>query len=330
MSEYKCLESINSLYVEQTELGYNAIPCCAYQNKHKNYVPNIQDLLDNPVMNEIREGFKEDWKRPECIDCVHNEQMGKDSKRLRSLKRPANQITRWDLRPGNTCNLKCAMCNPWNSSKWYEDIDVFKKYRGQVINENSRQVRESLDWDWIYENCVDKAEIIYIAGGEPFYMKTVLKFLKQLSTHEWNCNNTRIQIQTNGVSNTPKLLNILSKFKKLEFSISVDGWGSVNDLIRFPTKHKDFLKNTQELVDLNCDHLYFNITVQAMNLPNVDKLVTKLQETWNGKCDVHKLTKPSYLAVNCLKPLSQKDTPSIFTLPRGARIFWPATPSITL
>ena len=131
MSEYKCLESINSLYVEQTELGYNAIPCCAYQNKHKNYVPNIQDLLDNPVMNEIREGFKEDWKRPECIDCVHNEQMGKDSKRLRSLKRPANQITRWDLRPGNTCNLKCAMCNPWNSSKWYEDIDVFKKYRGQ-------------------------------------------------------------------------------------------------------------------------------------------------------------------------------------------------------
>ena len=302
MSEYKCLESINSLYVEQTELGYNAIPCCAYQNKHKNYVPNIQDLLDNPVMNEIREGFKEDWKRPECIDCVHNEQMGKDSKRLRSLKRPANQITRWDLRPGNTCNLKCAMCNPWNSSKWYEDIDVFKKYRGQVINENSRQVRESLDWDWIYENCVDKAEIIYIAGGEPFYMKTVQKFLKQLSTHEWNCNNTRIQIQTNGVSNTPKLLNILSKFKKLEFSISVDGWGSVNDLIRFPTKHKDFLKNTQELVDLNCDHLYFNITVQAMNLPNVDKLITKVQENWNGKYEIHKLWAPNYLSVDCLKP----------------------------
>ena len=48
--------------------------------------------------------------------------------------------------------------------------------------------------------------------------------------------------------------------------------------------------------------LFFNITVQAMNLPNVDKLVTKLQETWNGKYDVHKLTKPSYLAVNCLKP----------------------------
>mgnify|MGYP000093943896 CR=1 FL=1 len=40
MSEYKCLESINSLYVEQTELGYNAIPCCAFKNKE-----GIQQML---------------------------------------------------------------------------------------------------------------------------------------------------------------------------------------------------------------------------------------------------------------------------------------------
>ena len=303
MSEYKCLESINSLYVEQTELGYNAIPCCAFANKHQNYVPNIEDLLDNPVMNEIREGFKGDWKRDECISCVHNEQIGKQSKRIRSLQRPADQITRWDLRPGNTCNLKCAMCNPWNSSKWYEDIDVFKKYRGnQVINENNRQARESLDWDWIYKNCVDKAESIYIAGGEPFYMKSVQRFIKKLSQNKWNCKNTEILIQTNGVSNTPAFLNSLSNFKKLSFSISVDGWGSVNDLIRFPTQHSDFLKNTQELIDLNCEYTFFNITVQAMNLPNIDKLVVKLKETWNGRYDIHKLTKPNHLEVNCLKP----------------------------
>ena len=133
-------------------------------------------------------------------------------------------------------------------------------------------------------------------------MKSVQRFIKKLSQNEWNCKNTEILIQTNGVSNTPAFLNSLSNFKKLSFSISVDGWCSVNDLIRFPTQHSDFLKNTQELIDLNCEYTFFNITVQAMNLPNIDKLVVKLKETWNGRYDIHKLTKPNHLEVNCLKP----------------------------
>ena len=220
---YNCLHSINSLYVEKTELGYNATPCCLYKEKNTTHVHNIQDLLDNPKMNEIREGFKGDWKRPECMDCVMKEELGITSKRQGSLQRPADTITHWDIRPGNTCNLKCAMCNPWNSSKWYEDIDVFKKYSNIIVNENNRQARESIDWDWIYENCVDKAEKIYIAGGEPFYMKSVHRFIKKLSQNEWNCKNTEIQIQTNGVSNTPAFLDSLSNFKRLSFSISVDG-----------------------------------------------------------------------------------------------------------
>jgi molybdenum cofactor biosynthesis enzyme MoaA len=194
------------------------------------------------------------------------------------------------------------MCTPWNSSKWYEDIDIFKKYNGEVLNEDDRKARDEIDWDWIYKNCIDKANYIYIAGGEPFYMKEVQNFVKNLSKHEWNCNNTCLCIQTNGVSNTPKFLEILSKFSHLEFSISCDGWSDVNDLIRFPTKHNEFLKNTQELVDLNCKKLLFNITVQAMNLPNIDTLVDNIQQKWNGKYDIHKLTRPNQLQVNALKP----------------------------
>ena len=304
--EYKCLESINSLYVSKTYKGYSTKPCCLWKGREEHFVDNISDLVDNsPALDKIRQGFIGDWKRPECNDCIVNESMGKESKRVNSFKRGNKGIVAWDLRPGHTCNLKCVMCNPWNSSKWYEDVDVYKSFNSRfpsTLKSEDRLSRETLDWDWIYEQCIDKAQRIYIAGGEPFYMKSVYTFLKKLSQHEWNCNNTVIQIQTNGVSNTPKLLNILSKFKKLEFGISVDGWASVNDLIRFPTKHNDFLKNTQELVDLNCGHLYFNITVQAMNLPNVDKLVTKLQETWNGKYDIHNLHNPSHLRIDCLKP----------------------------
>ena len=44
-----------------------------------------------------------------------------------------------------------------------------------------------------------------------------------------------------------------------------------------------------------------------MNLPNIDKLVIKLKETWNGKYDIHKLTAPNHLSVNCLKPRVVKE-----------------------
>ncbi len=301
LKQYKCLESVNSLYVELTDQGYNAQPCCLYKNDKITGVKNIEDLLSNPYINAIRQKFAKNWKRPECIDCIRNEELGKESKRKRSLQKGFDKgIIRWDLRPSNTCNLKCAMCNPSNSSKWMEDAEIWQKYNYKIADIG--RVREDIDWDWIYTKVVDKAEYIYIAGGEPFYMKNVHKFLGDLSKHKWNCENTRIQIQTNGISNTPKFLNILSKFKRLEFSMSIDGWGDVNELIRFPTNHNTFVEQTDELMQLDTEDIYFNITVQAMNLPNIDTLVSNIKDRWNGRYDIHKLHAPRHLRINSLKP----------------------------
>jgi len=306
--EYKCLESINSLYVSKSYKGYSTRPCCLWKGDPEphHFVDNISDLVDNSkALDEIRQGFIGDWKRPECNTCIVNESIGKPSKRLRSLRRGNDRgIVRWDLRPGHTCNLKCVMCNPWNSSKWYEDINLYKSFNKfpSTLTSEDRLSRETLDWDWIYENCIDKAEMIYIAGGEPFYMKPVQKFLERLSNHEWNCNNTKILLQTNGVSNTAKLLKTLSKFKILQFGISCDGWKSVNELIRFPTKHDVFVKNVNELIELKTPELFFNITLQAMNLVNIDKLISKIKEKWNGKYDIHNLGNPYHLRIDCLKP----------------------------
>ena len=299
----KCLESINSLYVDLGDNGYIAKPCCVFvQDSKTPQVETIQELLTNPYTKEIQKQFTKNWRRPECASCEMNENMGKESRRLRSLNWGYDgKIRRWDLRPGNTCNLKCAMCNFSNSSKWIEDLDIEEKYTGRK-NKPKTFKREDIDWEWIYSQVVDTAHYIYIAGGEPFYMKNVHKFLEDLSTHEWNCKNTRIQIQTNGVSNTPKFLEILSKFKRLEFSISIDGWDKVNEIIRFPTNHNTWIENVNQLKQLDTEDLYFNITVQAMNLPDVDNLVYNIKDRWNGRYDIHKLYGPKQLSLNNLKP----------------------------
>lgn len=292
-----CLESINSLYVEKEPQGYIVRPCCLYDDKNKSHVDTLDQLLDNPVINKIRQGFKTDWKaNPACNNCLRREEIGLSSKRLRSIQR-GQGLDHWDIRPGHTCNLKCAMCSPKQSSKWLEDLDVYSKYSTEHFGE-----RSDIDWNWLYDKMVNTAKFVYIAGGEPFYMKEVHNFLDKLGSNSWNAKNTIIQIQTNCVSNTKKFLDILAKFKKLEFSLSIDGWEEVNELIRFPTKHETFVRNADELFALNPIHIYFNITSQAMNLPVIDKTVNELTSRWNASYDLHTVTYPEHLQINALKP----------------------------
>ena len=305
-NDLQCLEGTNSLYIEKTTEGYAVSPCCLYKNTNRSVSVPIQNLIYNPYINKIRETLKDDWsKNPGCIDCVRNEQIGENSLRMYSLMNGYDGVVRkWDIRPGNTCNLKCAMCNLSSSSKWIEDIDILKKYK--VVAQNSdydvNHGRENLDFDWIYSQCVDTAEFIYIAGGEPFYMKNVYNFLNKLSKHEWNCKNTRIQMVTNGVSNTPKFLDMLSRFKKIEFNISIDGWGDVNEIIRFPTDHNEFIRNADELVQLNPYELKFTATVQCMNLPNIDELVSNIKDRWNASYNLFLINGPEHLRIDSLKP----------------------------
>ena len=312
MSEYNCLESINAIYVRHEEQGYAVKPCCVYNQPYQDdlYVQDPDQLLDNIHINKIREGFKGDWAKnnPGCIACVMKEKSGKRSKRQASLKRGPNMNiknipTKWDLRPGNTCNLKCIMCNLKNSSKWIEDNDIANKFNGEHGIDTEKSSRNDIDWDWVYNKCKGMAEFIYIAGGEPFYMKNVRNFLKNLSEVKWNCYNTVIQIQTNGVSNSPALLETLSKFHRVEYNLSIDGWAEVNELIRFPTIHQEWIDGYNDIKSLNPHMMLCNLTVQALNLPNVE---TTLQELHNLDQDfeynMHLLEYPHYLSINALKP----------------------------
>ena len=304
-----CNEIYNSTYIEwfSGDEGYNIKPCCLFNDDKMIFVENI----DN-IQSKVQEMWPTYNHKVTCKACIDKEKAGLSSKRTESIYRqtPEDGLVRLDLRPGNTCNLKCIMCNPKNSSQWYQDIEVWSEFNGDywLAKPKRAKDRSNLDWDWIYSKCIDKVNELYIAGGEPFYMKNVQKFLKDLSNHPRNCENTRVIIQTNGISNTPKFLETLKKYKRLHFSISQDGWAEVNELIRFPTNHNELLIGIQELLDCNPYYFDWNITVQAMNLPNIDLMVQKLKDTFNVDTrlgflyHVHKLYHPDYLSINCLKP----------------------------
>jgi hypothetical protein len=265
------------------------------------YVDHISKINSHSYIKDIQENFLNDkWQREECNSCIITEKSNLVSKRQNSLSYDTKHIRRWDIRTGNVCNLKCLMCNTRFSSKWNEDAEILTKKGFNSYKDLNYTLSDS-DWDYILSATANKAEEIYLAGGEPFYDKSITKFLKNLSMYDFNRNHTRIIIQTNGVSNNKETIDVLKKFKNCFFNISIDGWGDVNELIRFPTNHQTFYKNVIELKNI-AKHINFNLTVQALNFPHVDYALTEINKNFNNHTQLHLLHLPDYLSIDALHP----------------------------
>lgn len=303
---HQCKESINTIFIAKTSRGFIVRPCCWFKEDRVYHVPHIRDITKHPYMKEIQENFISDWKQPTCQACITAEESGVESKRQKSLEYPdvPRSFSRWDIRFSNICNLKCIMCGPMCSSKWSEDIDTFNEFQEYTkmpfpSGDKSANLTDA-DWGYILLNARNSAYEMYFAGGEPFYDKGVMSFLDKLSEYEFNRENTIIVMQTNGISNNPKVIEVLSRFKLLTCNISVDGWGSVNELIRFPTKQDILEKNIAELRKIST-WIHFNLTVQALNLPHLEEAFEKLNPLGDS-IQTHLLSSPKYLSINALKP----------------------------
>ena len=283
------------LYVEHTTNGYSVKPCCRTTGNNV-YTTNIQDISVHPYLQQVKEQFAQGIKPKECASCWDKEAVNEVSKRQFFEKKieHANGIEDWDIRPGNTCNLKCVMCGPTLSSKWNEDKDTYEKHISTLPGIKSPLI----NWEFIKAKTPNKAKRIYIAGGEPFYLRQSQDFLEYLSTFRWNCKHTQIVIQTNGVSFNDKMLDILSKFENCRIGFSVDGLDAVNELIRFPTNWSLFISNYRKFKQLDAQ-TDLNVTVSALNLPNIDMLLDYFSD---DLVRLNKLVHPEILHINSLAP----------------------------
>ena len=119
------------------------------------------------------------------------------------------------------------------SSKWQEDIDIFKKYINTKID-NPKQ--ELIDLN--FNDCLE----IYLQVVS-LYMNEVYTCLKKMSFNQFNLQNTKIRINTNAIINkNNKILKILRKFNKIEITVSVEGYDKVNEYIRYPSKWNEFFR----------------------------------------------------------------------------------------
>ncbi len=203
-------------------------------------------------------------------------------------------VSYYDLRFGNLCNLKCRMCGPTDSSAWYEDWYQltgsleFKDTSGPVKITQAAGNFSSQAYDWhfsdkfwtSFEKQLDQIQHVYMAGGEPLLIKRHYDFLAKCVERGYAARMI-LEYNTNCTKIPDRALELWKSFKEVRIGASIDGYGSVAEYQRYPSRWNEVYANLQKLnAHEGSLHLWIAYTVTAYNVGHMPEFMKwKLQES---------------------------------------------------
>ena len=225
------------------------------------------------------------WMNDEGVDIqeliAQTEQDGTVPERLQYL----------DLRLGHTCNIKCVMCSPHDSSKWVgdwqklipvlQDTEVKRQMRWDKKEFNNKWHERKEFWEELYAQ-IPNLKQVYFAGGEPLMIREHKTFLEEIVRQGYE-QNILLRYNSNGILVDQELIALWSKFKRVKFAISIDSYEERDEYIRFPTKFAD-VERTLRLLDDTPDNIHISIAtaVQVFNIKTIPDFI-KWKVTSNFK-----------------------------------------------
>ena len=258
-----------------------AYPCCHSEMKYPvgNCRTNtLAEIWQDEPMQKLRSDMLNETPNAACGRCYEQEQSGFFSGRKSANKHHGHQIkkleenpfemTYWDIRFSNLCNLKCRSCGHIFSSQWYQDQAKLAgedwKDRNQVLNYAGRT--ETDMWEQLLPH-IDYVEQIYFAGGEPLLMEEHYRILDELVRRRrfdvrliYNTNFTHTDLKGNSV------FEYWSMFDSVAVGASLDGSGQYAEYIRKGTNWKQVEQNRIKMLQV-CPQVDFYIspTLSIMN-----------------------------------------------------------------
>ena len=211
-----------------------------------------------------------------------------------------------ELKPSNLCNLKCVMCNSYDSSQIAKELKELSSKFGGIkvldgrfieisttpgITENNRAWSGFDQPEWSdneeiwknFERIAPHLETLSFAGGEPTIMPFVIKALNYCVENDY-AKNITVFISSNFTNLNKQFFEMMPKYKKFELIASIDGFGKVNDYARFPSKWSQVSKNyltAKEYMKYPNVKILTNITVNSLNILNLVDLLNWLEERAN-------------------------------------------------
>jgi organic radical activating enzyme len=230
-----------------------------------------------------------------------------------------------DLRLGHTCNIKCVMCSPHDSSRWVADQKkiypllqhpTLKKHMSwDQSNFNNYWYENPEFWEQIYAQ-IPNLQQVYFAGGEPLMIKEHKEFVKEIVRRGYQ---DRIQLRynSNGLLLDDEIIEIWKDFKEVKFGFSIDAVGERNHYIRFPSDWDTIVKNLHKLDNAPSNiHTSIATAIQIMNIKHLpDFAKWKIEQGFNrinfeniqhdmeaggGIFNMHLLYIPTWLSIRVL------------------------------
>jgi len=220
---------------------------------------------------------------------------------LESIKQDAiddklNDILMLKLLTSYTCNATCVSCNSSASSSWAQ-------LNHQTNPEIPLRKYKFIDIDKI-KTKVDFKELkmLSLIGGEPLYEKKNFDLLEHLA--ELGNTDIFLSMVTNGsVKLSSRQKQVLSKFKNINFSVSIDGIESVFEYMRYPLTWADLNNNLVFFRELT-ENISSNYTLSNLNILYHNKTIEWF-DTNNIVYSVNPVYNPSWLQPRAL-PVSIK------------------------
>jgi hypothetical protein len=247
----------------------------------------IENWIDSKTHTNARQDFVNNKWPAACSKCQQQEETGVSSKRQLATDYGPG-ITHLDIRFGNNCNLGCSMCWPGSSSTLvYEHQKLLdNKIESpwgtvpfKVLNWYEDQYAEML-------SSIPTLKEVYLTGGEPMMAKGLIHFIRLLDS------SITLRFNTNGTILNPNLITELRRFKQVNMSFSIDGFGPVNNYIRWGSDWDTICKNLKTCQDAGFD-VSISPTIQILNELYIVQL-----KTWainnNLKVFDNFLVNPSY------------------------------------
>ena len=303
------------------------------------------EIFNSEYMRSVRKLMLEGNIPSSCTKCFEEESKGIVSKRiwetgawhLDNLDIPSLiketeedgsipfKLQYLDLRLGNTCNLKCIMCSPHDSSMWtpeYKKVypifksPLIKKQMGWDENLHDNRWHENPKfWEEIYEQ-IPNIRQLYFAGGEPLIIKEHKAFLEEIVRRGY-ASQIHLRYNTNVLMLDEAIVKLWEKFKVVKVGVSLDALGDRNHYIRFPSEWDTIVKNLH-ILDNTPDNIHVTIALaaQILNIKNIPDFIKwkvssnfkKLNKQINasgymqggGLIGVHLLWLPSWLSMRVL------------------------------